>query len=221
MFVCCSLLLRTNDFFLLVGSHTTSQPNIHTNAMDREREREKGEQLFRRSFSVLCRAADSPLMENKTPSFFFFFFSVCASLRRRRRRLSYALLSILFSRFLFLVSIITLYTHTHTLLVDIIGFVRVAIVVGCIRIFYYDSYFRQRFCQVFQKRHITLSFIFEKSYVLNINFLSLSLFLFLSLSSSSSPLLLLLLQLLLFILFFFFFYYCCCYVVPSFFSSIM
>ena len=34
-----------------------------------EKGRER-EQLFRRSFSVSCRAADSPLMKNKTPSFF-------------------------------------------------------------------------------------------------------------------------------------------------------
>lgn len=62
---------------------------------------------------MLCRAADSPLMENKTPSFFLFFsLRFPLARRRRRRRLSYALLSILFSRFLFLVSIITLYTHT-------------------------------------------------------------------------------------------------------------
>ena len=67
---------------------------------------------------MLCRAADSSLMENKTPSFFFssssssLRFPLGRRRRRRRRRLSYALLSILFSRFLFLVSIITLYTHT-------------------------------------------------------------------------------------------------------------
>jgi hypothetical protein len=63
-------------------------------------------------------AADSPLMKNKTP-IFFLFFSVCASLLfllgrrpRRRRRLVRVASSILFSRSLFLVSIITLHTHT-------------------------------------------------------------------------------------------------------------
>ncbi len=68
---------------------------------------------------MLCRAADSPLMKNKTPFFFYsslfvllvVFFLVVVVVVVVRTHCS---LSILFSRSLFLVSIITLHTHTHT-----------------------------------------------------------------------------------------------------------
>lgn len=101
--------------------------------MDRERE-----QLFRRSFSMLCRAADSPLMENKTPSFFsssssslFVLLFLVADVVVVAVSRTHC--SLFFSRAFFFWFLLSPYTHT--LLVDIIGFVRVAIVVGCIRIF--------------------------------------------------------------------------------------
>ena len=71
------------------------------------------------SSRVLFRAADSPLMKNKTP-IFFLLSSICVSLAgdRRRRRCSHSFLFLLFfSRALSLLVLFLLlpYTHTHTL----------------------------------------------------------------------------------------------------------
>ena len=132
LFRSCSRL-RADDFSYWLAQTLPHNRSKRTNktAMDGEKERERAAvPPFLRSSRMLCRAADSPLMKNKTP-YVCVFFSLCAlrlllllvvdivvcayfSFIFSLSLLLFPFSPILFSRSLLLVSIITLRAHTHT-----------------------------------------------------------------------------------------------------------
>ena len=107
-----------------LGHQLTTDPNVRAKLRWMARENER-EQLFLHSSRMLCRAADSPLMKNKTPCVFFsrfalFVFFSCSSSTASFVRISLSL-SLSFSPILSrALSFACFYyyptrTHTHTL----------------------------------------------------------------------------------------------------------